>query len=214
MSNALKIPLASSLNVFAQGKVNDAFQKAGQALPCSVVAVQGSIVTVKFEINSVFTLPNVTMPLAGAEYIRYPIQVGDKGVCFPASARLGGMSGIGGGTADLSLPGNLTALVFLPMGNTGFFEVNPQAVVIYGPDGVVLMDTGNQSNITLTPAGIAMVTEGPITATAQGSATIAANGITLKGGATIPIGVVQGNCVCAFTGAPHPQISSNVEATL
>jgi hypothetical protein len=200
-NNSQKTPLARSLNKFAESKWNDAFQKIGKALPCSVVSVTGAIVTVKFEVTSKFTLPNVTIPMVGAEYIRYPIQVGDKGLAFPADARLGGMSGIGGGVADLSLPGNLTPLVFLPFSNVGWSAVDSQAVTIYGPNGVVLRDTGSHSKVVVTPSGIAMTTNG-------------GSGISMKGGATIPIGVVQGACVCAFTGAPHPQISATVTATI
>lgn len=156
MSTGQKNPFAVSLNRFAAKKVNDAFQIAGKALPCSVVSVEGAIVTVKFEINSSFTLPNVTVPMAGAEYIRYPIQPNDKGVVFPADARLSGVSGIGGGVADLSTPGNLTALVFVPISNMDWSTVDHQAVTIYGPNGVALRDTDNQVSITITPSGIVM----------------------------------------------------------
>jgi hypothetical protein len=159
MSMAQKKPLARTLNRWAQETINDAFQRTGQALPCSVVTVSGAVVTVKFEVNSAFTLPNVTIPLAGAEYIRYPIQIGCKGVTVPADARLAGVSGIGGGVSDLSMPANLTALVFLPIGNAGWGAVDPDAVVIYGPNGVVLRDSGNASSITVTPSGIVMQTE-------------------------------------------------------
>lgn len=213
-NNSQKTPLAQSLNRFAEKKWNDAFQLTGKALPCSVVSVSGAIMTVKFEVNTTFTLPNVTIPLIGPEYIRYPIQKGDMGVVFPADARLSGVSGIGGGVADLSMPANLTALVFLPCSNMNWTTVDPQAVTIYGPNGVALRDTGSESKVVITPSGIAMTTSGSITATATGSATINASGIGLKGGATTPIGVVQGNCVCAFTGAPHPQISATVKATI
>ncbi len=157
-NNSQKTPLGRALNQFASKIVADAFQRLGQALPCSVVTVDGAIVTVKFEVTSKFTLPNVTIPMVGAEYIRYPIQVGDKGVAFSADARLAGVSGIGGGTADLSQPANLTALVFLPVSNMNW-SVTPdaQAVFIYGPNGVILQDTGGSSKITISPSGIAML---------------------------------------------------------
>jgi hypothetical protein len=182
-------------------KVNDAFQKLGKALPCSVVSVSGAIVTVKFEINSSFTLPEVTIPIFGAEYIRLPIQQGCKGVCFPADARLDQMSGIGTGIADLSRPGNLTALVFLPIGNkswTASDDVN--AVVIYGPNGVILRDTGKKSTVTISQSGIAMKTTG--------------TGEILGGGLTASDGVVNKSCLCSYTGAPHPQSSINVKVSL
>lgn len=155
MSGAMqKIPLFESANKMAQNRVNDAIQLTGRALPCRVVSVSNSIVTVKFEINTGFTLPNVTIPMFGGEYIRYPTQVGDKGVVLPFDARLSGVSGIGGGTADLSQPANLTALVFLPISNTAWSAVDENALTLYGPNGVVLRDTATNSFIVLTPTGI------------------------------------------------------------
>lgn len=124
-------------------------------MPCSVVSVEGAIITVKFEIqDAVLTLPNVTVPLFGPEYIRYPIQKGDKGVVFSCDAYIGGMSGQGGGVAGLTQPSNLSALVFFPIGNVNWVTVDPQSVVVYGPNGVVLRDAGSACTFTLTPSGI------------------------------------------------------------
>lgn len=185
-NNSQKTPLAKSLNRFAEQKWNDAFQLVGKALPCSVVSVSGAIITVKFEVNTTFTLPNVTVPMYGAEYIRYPIKAGDKGVVFPADARLSGVSGIGGGIADLSTPGNLTALVFAPISNLGWSAVDTQAVTIYGPNGVALRDTGSASTVTLTPSGIAMAAPS-ITMNSSGIATMEAATTATVSGATTDI---------------------------
>lgn len=134
--NSQVTPLSNTLPEFARRKAADAIQQTGRSLPCSVVSVSGSIVSVKFEVNSVFTLPNVTVPVAGPEYIRMPIQPGDKGFVIPADAYLGGVSGIGGGTADLTQLANLTTLVFDPIGNRNWKPTsNPNAVVIYGVQG-------------------------------------------------------------------------------
>lgn len=186
MNLAQKIPLQRTLPKAIQEQVNDAFQRSGQALPCSVVSVRGAIVTVKFEVNSSFTLPNVTIPLAGAEYLRYPIQAGCKGYVVPADARLAAMSGIGGGVSDLSQPANLTALVFFPFGNAAWFTVDPNAAVLYGPNGVVLRDIGNASNITLTHTGVAITTP-EVTVTATGNVTVncAAANVTASASASI-----------------------------
>jgi len=84
------------------------------------------------------------------EYIRLPIQVGDKGVTFPADARLGGISGLGGGTADLSVPANLSALVFMPVSNQNWAPVtDPNKVVLYGPNGGVLMSSDASVSLTM-----------------------------------------------------------------
>lgn len=37
--------------------------------------------------------------------------------------------------------------------------------------------------------------------------------INLDGGTGTPTGVVTGQCICSFTGGPHPDISTNVKAS-
>ena len=186
MSIAQKLPLARTLTRFARVQIADAFQRSGQALPCSVIAVVSSgIVTVKFEVNSAYTLPEITIPLYGCEYIRYPIQVGCKGFTVPADASIAGLSGLGTGIADLTEPGNLGALVFLPFGNAGWFATpDPNSVVIYGPNGVQLRDTGNASNVTLTPSGIVMRAPA-LTTTTTGDTDMTAAAFILNGPVTI-----------------------------
>lgn len=153
--NAQKLPFVRSTNLFAQRKALDAIQLLGKALPASVTAVSGSIVTVKFEVQSRFTLPKVTIPALMWQYLRIPIQVGDTGVVVPADADLGGIDGLGHGTADLTMPGNLSALVFVPVASKAWTAPDdPNAVVIYGPDGVILRDTNSKTKVTLTAGGI------------------------------------------------------------
>lgn len=168
-SNAQKTPLALSLNDVARERAGAAIHKTGRALPCSIVSKQGSIVRVKFEINSRYPLPDVTIPHFGPEYVRYPTQPGDKGIVLPADYYIGGMSGLGGGAADLTQRGNLSNLVFFPIANTSWSSVDANAVTIYGPNGVVLRDSGSACVITLTPSGITIhgnvVVTGSITTT-------------------------------------------------
>jgi len=153
----LKLPIAKYLPTLIQDKILDAMQLTGKSLPCHVVSVSGAIVTVAFDIASDFTLPNVKIPLFGPEYVRYPIQDGDKGAVIAFDARLGGNSGLGSGVADLSQPANLTALVFLPFGNTEWEDVDPDAVTVYGPNGVVLRDSESNCTFVLTPTTITIV---------------------------------------------------------
>jgi hypothetical protein len=148
--NSQKTPLVRSLNQLAQRRALDAIQELGQALPCSVIAVSGSIVTVKFEVQSTYTLPSVTVPKAESEWIRTPTQVGDKGFVVPADTYLGGVSGLGGGTAGLSLQANLSALVFLPVASKSFSASDdPNAALIYGPNGVVIRTVAKDSVLTV-----------------------------------------------------------------
>ena len=124
-----------------------------------------------------FTLPNLIVAKWGAEYIRYPTQVGDMGFVVSADARLGGVTGLGAGVASLAQPGNLAALVFNPLGNTAWSSVDPDAVVIYGPNGVVIRDSGSASEITLTPTAITITRGGS-------TVTITDTQIDLKTGST------------------------------
>lgn len=156
--NSQKLPFTQSFDKAASRKVLEAIQILGKALPASVVSVDGSIVTVKFEVKSDFTLPQVTIPMFGPEYIRYPTQVGDLGVVFPADVYIAGISGLGDGTADLSLPGNLAALIFFPIASKKWSPTeDPDALVMYGKNGVVLRDKDKKTIITLTPDGITIV---------------------------------------------------------
>lgn len=186
MDNSKKTPVHSTLPGAIRKRVDDALQLTGKALPCSVVSVDGAIVTVKFELTTTFTLPNVTVPIVGAEYIRYPIQAGCKGVVFAADARLGGVSGLGGGTADLSQPSNLTALVFLPISNTAWSTVDPNAVTIYGPNGVVLRDSNSDTTFVLTPNGLVVTGQNSVKLVV-GSTTLelTSSGLTIHGDITV-----------------------------
>lgn len=154
--NTLKTPLNQSLNRFAEQKAKGAIHDTGRSLPCSVVEVVSSgIVTVKFELTSdPWTLPNIKVPIFGSRYVRFPIQVGDKGCVFAADARLGGVSGLGGGVASLKQPANLTALMFAWCGSTEWEEPDdPDAVMIVGPNGAVIRDDASTSIVTVNADG-------------------------------------------------------------
>jgi hypothetical protein len=156
--NAQKIWMGRSLNQLALNKALEVIHQQGRALPCSVTAVSGSIVTVKFEVNAgKYTLPQVTVPVFGPEYIRYPTQVGDKGIVLPADTYIGNVTGLGGGTPSLSLPGNLSALVFLPVANKNWSATDdPNAIVLYGPDGGILRTVDKTSKVNVSKTGTAI----------------------------------------------------------
>ncbi len=92
-------------------------------------------------------------------------------------------------------------------GDGSFTEYNEtthtMTVTVNGGD-TVLNTTGN----------LDAVVGGNADVMADGAASVTANTITLDGasggGAK---GVVQGDCLCAFTRAPHPQISATVDAS-
>lgn len=209
-NNSQKTPLGRSLNTWAAQKVASALQQTGQSLPCIATAVSGAIITVSFQVSSGFTLPQIEVPLFGPEYIRYPIQVGDKGVVFAADARLGQMSGLGGGLADLTAPANLGALVFFPIGNRHWSAVDPNSVVIYGPNGVTLYDSGQNSTLVLTPSGIIMT--GQTTASlvvGANSVVVSAAGTTINGPLILNGPILTGT----GTGAGDMTMSGTVDFT-
>ena len=139
--NVQKTPLVRSLNRFAENKIADAIAQLGKSLPCSIVSTNGWIVTVKFELTNIpFTLPNVTVPVAYPEYCFIPFQAGDKGEVMTADAYLGGISGLGDGTADLSQLANLSNLVFVPVGNKSWAPTDPNKIELWGPNGFLVRD--------------------------------------------------------------------------
>jgi hypothetical protein len=181
MSQAQKTPLATSLNNFAQKKIEDYLQTQGQILPCSVVAVNGSIVTVNFEVSSPnLTIPQITVPIAESQYTRLPIQVGDTGICIAADTRLGGITGLGTGKAPLGQPSNLGGLVFLPISNKNWFSVNGQYLVLYGPSGVEITTIHQDCKLTLNSSGITIDLNGGNLIVNNGNTTMNGN-LTVNG---------------------------------
>jgi hypothetical protein len=148
--NSQKTHFAQELNRFAAQKALSVMERIGRNLPCKVKSVMGSIVTVTFELQSKYTLDPVTMPYFGPEYIRYPVQVGDLGVTVAIDTYMGGISGLGGGTADLRPVSNLSALFFMPVASTNWSMTDdPNAVVIYGPDGAVIRTVDKTAALTV-----------------------------------------------------------------
>jgi len=198
-----KISFAQSINLFADRKINDALQGYSQSFPCYVTSVNGSIVTVKFDVNvpDGITLPEVTCPVAGSEYIRYPIQPGCKGYCIPADVSLRKASGLGTGTPDLSDPGNLTALVFFPFGNTAFFAVNGEYLFMYGETGVEITTKNQDCKLTLTSTGIIIDLNG-------GNLVVNNGNTTMNGNLTVN-GLITGTDGFAISGGSGGTMSVN-----
>lgn len=162
MSNEQRTPLSRTLPLVGQRAALAEIEQRGYALPCHVTAVNGAIVTVAFDVVSMAPLPPCTMPIAGSEYIRLPIQVGCKGVARPASVDISIVTGLGPGNSlpDITeIPGNLSALEFAPTGNAKWTaSPNPDATVIYGAGaGVILQDIGGASpnaSVTVNATGV------------------------------------------------------------
>jgi hypothetical protein len=149
-TNAQKTPYVVGINQHSTRSNQNAIQRLGKTYPCSVIAVTGSIVKVKFEITDpTLTLPPPTMPVFGPEYIRYPIQVGCKGMAIAADAFLGQMSGLGTGIATFAQPPNLSALMFMPFGNLNWPATDPNTLVLYGASNGTLIGDSINENATI-----------------------------------------------------------------
>lgn len=167
MSISTKKPLALTLTRLISSSLADGDQLAGQAWPVSVLSVDGAIVTVVFEVDSEFTLPQVTCPIAESRYVRLPVQEGDKGMVMAATARLGGVTGLGSGLAPLVAPSNLGALVYVPLGNKAWPTIDPNAVVIQAPNGSKILTDDGASEIIIDPNQVKVI---------QGSTTVTITG--------------------------------------
>lgn len=167
-----KIPLSRTLPAFVNMEIRDALDRLGKALPATVASVNGSIVTVNFSMQGV-QLPQTEMPVAGSQYVRLPIQVGDAGVCFPADVDIGVASGLGNTQSpSLTRVPNLSALVFFPIGNLNWTAVTANILTLYGPDGVTIRDSGTNAEVQLTPS--------QITATIGGNALMILNSSSIQ----------------------------------
>lgn len=156
--NAQKTPLARSLEQFLGRRLPDGIQATGRGLPASLVRMQGALAVVKLEVDSAFTLPQLLVPVAGSEYYRQPLQPGCRGRVSASDARLGAVSGQTGGASTLGAPANLGALVFEPISGTDWSAVDPDVAVVYGPSGVTLYDSGQNSVVEVTPSGVTVTT--------------------------------------------------------
>jgi hypothetical protein len=205
--NAQKYPFVKGMNAFADGKIGGALDLLGKAVPASVVSVDetNTIVTIKFEIQADFPLPQVTCPLVGPEFMRFPIAAGVRGYVIPADFYMGGVSGLGGGTATPTQQPNLTTSVFFPVGNAGFTATDDQrATVIYGPNGVIFRDSKSKCVAKLTPDAFTVTIAGnevmKLTAT---SVQFAAGGQFLNLGVGSNVGIGPNTVIDGVEFLPH-----------
>jgi hypothetical protein len=158
MHNGQKTPFARSLHEFGDIKVQDWLSQLPWSAPATVTKVVGALVQVKLAINAPpFALPVLLVPQSSSNWAREPTQVGDLGRIVGTGYYLGGQSGLGGGTADLYPRANLTGAVWEPVSQQGFSTVDANAYVLQGPNGVVLMDSGKMTVVTITPTGVSIV---------------------------------------------------------
>jgi hypothetical protein len=179
----------------AKQKAADQIVETGMSLPCHVTKViSAHIVVVAFDVQAVsghtpLTLQSITLPVLGSQWFRSPIQVGTQGSTIAADVYLGGVSGLGGGTAVMARPLNLDGLMFSPLGQTnwptalGSYSINPNMATVYGPAGAVLSDTAGENMVVVSSGGtVAITAQTSITLTVGGKTiVINSSGITLDG---------------------------------
>lgn len=160
-TSANKLWLQKVQNTLSQLRAQGEIARLGRALPCRVVSVQGSLVTVAFEIDAApLVLPQVTIPKAESQWIRSPTQIGEYGMTVPSDVYLGGISGLGGGTASMTRRAPLAALVYVPCAAKSYNAVNTNAAYIAGPQGAVLQTEDGKSSLVINESGITLTFNG------------------------------------------------------
>ena len=151
-----KLWFQTLINQNAIGRAEEAIQRLGKSLPCTVVSGSSddTFVTVKFEIESdVFPLPQITIPKAESPYFRTPVQAGDQGVVVPADVYIGNVTGYGGVSTFRKQP-NLSTLYFMPLSNSKKPSPYPGYAVQQGPSGFVCRTLDGACSIVGTESGI------------------------------------------------------------
>lgn len=186
-SNFSKLWIQRKLNEAAILRAKEEIFATGWALPCRVVAVSGSIVTVAFEVDSSpWTLPQITIPKAESNWIRMPTQIGDFGYTVPADVHLGQISGLGTGTPKITTsPANLSGLVFHPVSNKNAPPSDPNAAIVQGPNGAIIQTTAGTASSIVTNASGTTITYGSVTVVVNASGvTITASDVTVDAATT------------------------------
>lgn len=155
-----KISLGQNLAAIGLYAAQTQQDQNGWQLPCVVSEVNGSFVKVSFQVRGEgIPLPQIEVPIYGWEYIRFPIQVGDPGVTISIDANLFNICGQSEGLPNFVSNGNFGAtLMFLPIMSKKMSDTDDtQAVVIYGPNGVIIRDTEGNTVIKVSATGMVSV---------------------------------------------------------
>lgn len=149
MSNTQKYPPLKALTEMVNNLIEDRLDIKGKQLPCYVTDVDNQFVTVHFDmLPDGIVYPEITIPIMGWEYIRIPIQKGDKGVTLAADVSLRNISKQVG-VANRSILPSLTPLFFVPIANTQWSKEDGKKVVIVGPEGAIIKTKDAKDIITV-----------------------------------------------------------------
>jgi hypothetical protein len=142
-------PIGVSLTQIAMRKAQDGQQLQGKMLPCHVTVVKGAIVTIAFDVKSQYTLPTMDVPVASDQYVRGSVQVNDKGYAVAGDAFIGNNSGLGENASNLAPRANLSNLVFHPIGNTKWDNVDTNQNTHTAPNGSLHQTTDKKQSFNL-----------------------------------------------------------------
>jgi hypothetical protein len=144
MPESLVFDQVQSINTAARRSAQTMIGLMSRSLPASIESVNGSIAIVKIEIIGDVTLPQIEVPIVGTEYVLEPFQKGDKGVLIPCDADISAMCGFGENVADLSRTGNLSSMIFFPIGNKKWKNADADMLTLSGLSDVMIRDKSHQ----------------------------------------------------------------------
>lgn len=129
----------------------------GWQLPCTVDSVDNTkgIVTVNFSVigsnGSPLDLPQITIPIMGWKYIRYPIKKGDPGVTISIDTNTRNIAKLSTGISSLIGHGNFgPTLMFIPIAQADWSETDDvDAVVVAAPNGAIIRTDNKDATITV-----------------------------------------------------------------
>lgn len=179
MDQSRKLPIFQSIQNAARGRADASSHAIGKSIPATVSAVDGAIVTVNFELDSGFVLPKINVPILGSEYIRIPVQVGCKGIVIACDYYIGAMSGLGTGRATALKRGNLSNLVFMPIGNSDWTDYDGDTLTLYGVSSVEIMDKPGGSSLVRVEENAITLENG------DSSVEVSSSGVSIIGTLTI-----------------------------
>lgn len=193
MTNSQKYPPLQALAEMQNNLIDNRLAIKGKQLPCYVVDVDNQFVTVHFDmLPDGLVYPEVKIPIMGWEYIRIPVQKGDKGFTLAADASLRNVSKQGGVSNRSSLP-SLTPLVFVPIANTQWSKENGGKVVIIAPTGSIIKTKDGSHVITVDSNKIEVKTPDTSIVSDSSGVNITASNIFLNGTVHINGPVVTDN---------------------
>jgi hypothetical protein len=141
--NSQKLNQGAAAAALSSGRAFSQISGIGQSLPVALSKVVGGIVTGNFQMVSGtgqgsqqtggFTLPPVEMPALMSQYLRLPLQPGEKGVTMGADTSIDNVSGLGRNTPQsYTRPANMGPSVFVPVANKDWETTKPNYITMYG----------------------------------------------------------------------------------